>query len=110
MKLSQFNIVTKLNENEYLLFNTFTTSLVVLESQSYNDIFIDCNMNNEYVGDLMQMGFFVDDDVDEYGEIVKIREQLINEHEGVVGITILLTTACNARCYYCFEKTSKTKK
>ncbi len=39
----------------------------------------------------------------------KLIQRLTEKEEGYGGFTILTTTACNARCFYCFEKGVRTE-
>lgn len=47
------------------------------------------------------MGFIIDDDFDEIAALEEIRKNGMDDP--VQNVTILTTTECNARCYYCFE-------
>lgn len=105
MKKSMFNVEQKYNDG-ILIYNTFSTSLVELDDSLYNKIFIDGNYGlHEESETLYEMGFLIDDDIDE-GEILKkIRnEVIINSSEKIGNIIIAPTLECNAHCYYCFEK------
>lgn len=59
---------------------------------------------------LLEHRFLVPADHDDYSFCRNVRagarlvRRLTNEEEGYSGFTILTTTACNARCFYCFEK------
>lgn len=51
---------------------------------------------------LVQNGFFVSSDCDEF---IDIQNQFRNKEKGVINnFTIVLTTSCNARCFYCYEE------
>lgn len=104
MKISQFNVVSEI-DGRYLVFNTLTTSMVLLDKETYESVFLDEDYTNPNVKPLLQMGIIKEDSVDEYNEVVKIRKAVMSRCTGCIeDSTILLTTACNARCYYCFEK------
>jgi radical SAM protein with 4Fe4S-binding SPASM domain len=56
--------------------------------------------------------YLVSEDYDEHQQVEKLRAILRNLNEtyrskDIIGYTILPTTACNARCYYCFEQGCK---
>ena len=58
---------------------------------------------------LIEHQFIVPNEFDEHQRVVGIRSVLRKladkqEKPGINHITIFPTTACNARCYYCFEK------
>lgn len=103
MKLSQFNIISKENENKYILYNTFSTGLVVLDKKNYQDLIIEKNFDNfDGLTYLIENGFIVDDDCDEVAKVEKVRTAIMKKTI-IQNIVILTTTDCNARCYYCFE-------
>ena len=63
---------------------------------------------------LIEHQFIVPNDFDEHQRVVGIRSILRKladkqEKPGINHITIFPTTACNARCYYCFEKGVKSE-
>lgn len=104
MKVSQFIIATQQEDdpNTYLLYNTHTTAFVALDAAKYRDIFIDKDFSDEVcMSQLVKLGFIVDEDFDELQALEKLRADGMNDP--VQNITLLTTTECNARCYYCFE-------
>ena len=51
---------------------------------------------------LVQNGFYVPSDYDEF---LSIQNQFRNKDKDVINyFTVVLTTACNARCFYCYEE------
>lgn len=103
MKQSIFNISQPF-KNKILLYNTFTTSLVELTNDLYNDIFIEKNFSHSEVTLLFNMGFLVDDSYDEARAMENIRCEVIkNSSEKIANIIIAPTLECNAHCFYCFE-------
>ena len=59
----------------------------------------------EVMQQLVEHRFLVPVDYDEHDEVCKLRRilNLFQKKKGIVGYTILPTTGCNARCFYCFE-------
>ena len=56
--------------------------------------------------DLVASDYLVSCDLDEtkkYLSILSVLRRMENQKPGYIGYTILPTTACNARCAYCFE-------
>ena len=104
MKPSIFNIA-QLFRGNILLYNTYSTSMVELEPQVYTDIFE--HGNNSYtteIEQLMQMGFLVDDSIDELAEQKQLRDTVVSSSGSTISnIIIAPTLACNAHCFYCFE-------
>lgn len=104
MKISQFIIATKQDDysNTYLLYNTHTTAFVVMDEKNYHKIFIEKDFSGDmYIQQLEKMGFLVDDNFDELNALEELRIKGMSDP--VQNVTILTTTECNARCYYCFE-------
>ena len=103
MKVSRFLIVTKSDEGDYLIYNTVNTAFVAIEENKYNQIFIEHNFSdNEIVGNLYKMGILLDDTVDELEHMRQVR--IKGSADKMPNVTILTTTDCNARCFYCFEQ------
>lgn len=104
MKKSLFNVAQKYHDG-ILLYNTFTTSLVELESSLYAKIFVDEEYDScEESEILYDMGFLVDNNMDEREILKQIRKEVIkNSSEKIGNIIIAPTLECNAHCYYCFE-------
>ena len=81
-----------------LLYNTLTGELVLLESSETTDLLMPM---------LVQKHFFVSPDFDEfkYAQQLKTVVGLVNPPtSAITSFTILTTTNCNARCYYCYER------
>ena len=104
MELSKYIIVQELNENAeaMLLYQTRTTALVLLNKEQYNGIFIKRDFSDEgLVSQLSDMGFIVDSHNEELNVIIDTRRKFMEI--GHQHLTILTTTKCNAKCFYCFE-------
>ena len=86
-------------DNGILLFNTLTCSLLLLSSTEYR------NMLNMHV--LRDAWFIVPMEFDDYQLSCQIKNLIsmtrVHRHS-IIGYTILTTTDCNARCFYCYEK------
>lgn len=104
MKPSKFNISQSYNDN-ILLYNTYSTSMIELEPQLYKDIFE--NGDSRYkkeINELKSMGFIVDDAVDELYEQKQLRDTVVSTGSDIISnIIIAPTLECNAHCFYCFE-------
>lgn len=95
----------------YLVFHTLTRGLILLTKEELEFLQENIEVNNELeisavVAFLIHRGFLVQTSVDEedvYFQVFQIL-QGFNRNDGISGYTILPTTACNARCFYCFEK------
>ena len=108
MKKSQFVIQQEGRTiNNILLYSSFSTSMVEMEKTMFSDIFekerYDLYPNE--VEQLYEMGFLIDDDYDELKFLESIRKKTFITNSTKPSYYIICpTTACNARCYYCFEK------
>ena len=99
-------------QGRYLLFNTLTRQLLAL-SPRYIDFFGDDRLllasvlDGEVPASLYERHFLVPEHVPEVQTYLGLRKVLALKREPPRGIThfvILPTTACNARCFYCFEQ------
>ncbi len=100
-----------------LLYNVLTKELLLLESEeseciNYNDLTsspILLKKDSELFRHLYDNYFIVPQNNDDKGLCLNLRsiarELREVENEGrIIGYTILTTTDCNARCFYCYEK------
>ena len=98
--------------NDVVLHNVITGQLVVLnesEKQLLNEERVSLSQDVE---ELIDAYFFVPDGFDEHMLVINLRKILRTldaaKEVPVTQYKILPTTACNARCYYCFEHGLKT--
>lgn len=97
------------HDDVVLLHNVVTGQLVVLEKKEAG--IID-QLPVKYVPSLYQLvqrHFLVPVDYDEFEQVSKMKLILrrydeAKQDSSITKYTILPTTACNARCYYCFEQ------
>lgn len=99
-KPSQFNVVVPLDSDKSIIYNTLSRQMKVvdnslLEPLLHNEL-NSCDSLDEELN-----GFVVDSHVDEPSCLNNAITQCEN---GIQAITILPTTDCNARCWYCYEK------
>ena len=98
MKLSKYNIIKKIDDKGYLVFNTLYCSLVLIRPSDYED-FININPYNKLF-EVWKKEKLITDLDDEYSNFLSGK----NLDEKMQILTIFTTTACNARCEYCFEQ------
>jgi len=107
-RLSNFNIEVNLNNNETLLYNTLTTSLISIDKKQLAEIKSSyANEKDEHFGHLLEMGFITSEADNESDCLHNVRNSFIQNADSMESITIAPSTRCNARCYYCFEKGSQ---
>lgn len=101
MKLSKYNLCYPKND-QYIVFNTFTNSLVILSSEEYHDLQILTTLSPENINIYKQLGLIIDDNVD---ELAMMRfDNAFFSANAEPHFRILTTTACNAKCIYCYEE------
>lgn len=88
-----------------LLYNVVTSEMVLLDKSETEMI---KRLPLKYTPEMEQLiaeHFLVKEDYDESKLVLELRAVLrkLDVPERVSGFTILPTTECNARCYYCFE-------
>ncbi len=94
-------------ESERLVVNLLSTSIIKLEDNKYNGL-----KNND-------LSAFTSDEIDNLAEMSFISRhedektyystnKFAKHDEKRLGLTILSTTACNARCHYCYQEGVKT--
>ena len=85
-------------EDGVLLFNVLTRELLLLTREEYA-----AAVESEYLRDHW---FVVPEETDEkkmVGLVRWIHKTMRKESKGITDYTILTTTDCNARCFYCYE-------
>lgn len=104
MVISKFIIKSTLDAGDrIILYHTRTTALITLDSQLYNKIFVEKDFSDtDVIQQLSSMGFIINSHDEELGILDAMRIKEIGNP--IQGITILTTTDCNARCFYCFEE------
>ena len=88
-------------EGKLLFYNTLTKECLLIDEDD----------NKDYVKrELFKKWFYVPNEFDELKFVDDIRDVLnftLCKAKGFEGYTILPTTDCNARCFYCFEAKSQ---
>lgn len=106
MKISFYNIEKEFNDN-ILIYNTFSKASIFLEKGSDTSCFHDIEsfkkMSKKEQKLLIDNGFVVDDDRDEFLELKYIFEQKFFDTENI-NIILVPSLLCNFNCPYCFEK------
>ena len=82
-----------------LLYNVFTKELILKKKDELSD--------KQF---LVNHWFYIRKDCNERSIVDQFRafiRSVRNQHDSILNYTILTTTNCNARCFYCFEKGCK---
>lgn len=101
---SKYNIQTKV-KGGYLIFNTLHQNLLYIKNSDFDDYLYEKNTNPNFA-EWQSEGLIIDDQKDEYQE--KYQKVYTKNNKKRQIITLFTTTACNARCSYCFEKGIQT--
>lgn len=101
------NFCVLLNENGvYLLYNNLTKEFLELEKKEYEIIKSrNFDKSDSFIVYLINKWFLVPEDQDDVKLSLQIRDfaRLLKPKDVVDLFNIVTTTACNARCFYCFE-------
>lgn len=103
------------SDGENLLYNVVTGELVLLSHEETEILKKLPCLPSEASTELIARHFLVPEDYDEQKSVDQLRHILkkMDYSVGITSYTILPTTACNARCFYCYEsdfpKTSMTE-
>lgn len=100
MKNSYYNIYIPVNGDKTLIFNTIRNKYVLFNKRLNGLINKDLSVDDYSM--LVDSGFIVNDDVDEFAFVGEIYNKSINST--IYDLTIIPTLDCNLRCWYCFEK------
>ena len=103
-RLMQYTLMTECGDG-FLLLNTITGKMVLLDNEEVQFLRQLPSERTESMCQLIEDFFIVPIDYNEEETLNKLR-MLINKvftRKGITGYTILPTTYCNARCFYCYE-------
>lgn len=100
-KSSDFNILVKKENDNYLLYNTFRHGLVEIDDSCKGDL-LNINKNSIYVDTFLDFGFWIPENADELEEI-KFTSRQAKFNDDTLYITLKLTNACNFKCVYCYQ-------
>ena len=103
---SHYTLIFKY-DNKILVYNTMTKELISLDDEKMSLLVKEKNfsLDNELLIELAKKWFIVNDNTNEktlYNQSVSIAK-MFSQNNYINNFTILPTTDCNARCFYCFE-------
>ena len=108
---SSYNYIYEKGNNTWVIYNTFSGAIIVIDNEKKElfDSLKEKNIDNnsEFIDSLINQGILVDDKYDEKLMIDASRARRTYGEKSAY-LRILTTTACNARCEYCYEKGFKT--
>lgn len=100
MKPSFYNFYKKDN-GLVLIYNSASGNCIVIEEAELSS-FMTISLSNSEIKKMVELGFFVINDINEMDELIhNAYSNLTNSKKD--KYRILTTTACNAKCPYCYE-------
>lgn len=109
---SIFNYIYEKTKDNWVIYNTLTGAIVLIDGKFKQkfDKLKDGEIYNkdEFINSLIEQGVLVSNDYDEK-KLVDASRARRTFGEKSAYLRILTTTACNARCSYCYEKGFNTE-
>lgn len=103
MILSKYNFLFKLKDfEEYIIYNALVNSLAIISIEEYSQI-IKNEISKSLYNQLHKLGFALESHEYELNQI-KERINKSRHSNGSLNLTIAVTSNCNFRCSYCYEK------
>lgn len=101
-KKSKYNFLVPYKENETIIYNGLTGAIGKLDNAHLKCYETD-TFSSEDTKKLIEKGIYISQEYDEISKIEEDRAKGINDSKKKC-FRIWTTSACNARCYYCYEK------
>ena len=109
---SIYNYVYRKDIKTSVIFNTLSGSIITIDNKLKKEfdelIDYEINQNSEFLSSLVNQGILVNNKYDEK-ELIDASRARRTYGEQSAYLRILTTTACNARCPYCYEKGFKVQ-
>jgi len=107
-KYYKHSIYTRLiciRNGENLWYNLFTGEILLLLEEEKESIKFDKKIYSNDMDELIKKRFLVPCDLNEHElcKSVKLTADLLLQNNVINSYTIMTTTDCNARCFYCYE-------
>jgi uncharacterized protein len=96
--ISQSTFIFKYNKNESILYNSFNSSIILIENDKLDNNFE--KLNNEEFNSLKKMGFMMSNE----GLKKEVISTYNNFNSNTLDIIIEFTKNCNLDCVYCYQK------
>ena len=101
MKLSMYNFY-EICDGKALIYNSASGNCIVITEAEFLN-FTELKTSNDNIQQFKELGFYVDDSINELQQLIdKAYSNLHNSKKD--KYRVLTTTACNAKCSYCYEK------
>lgn len=98
-------LIRKDTDDGVLLHNVVTGHLILLSESEAGMIGRLPAERTDEMTEMIESHFLVPEDYDEHEAVLKLRKlmRMTDRKKNITGYTILPTTNCNARCFYCYE-------
>lgn len=90
------------HQDRHLLYNGLSGACIILDSNEYARFLCEACYPEE-MQELLRLGFFIEDDFSEPSAVLYHSRRLTAERN-TQFYRIYTTLACNAHCYYCYER------
>lgn len=106
-KKSEFLFPCRVGD-DYAVYNSFNGMLALMSEQEYN-VFSSGRPSNSLLEQLVCNWFYIKSNTQIFEEYKKLRGLALffARKNALKNFTVLTTTDCNARCFYCYEKNLK---
>jgi len=101
-KSSYYNHYGLLHSGDYLIYNVFSSAVGIITPEEKGAI-ESCQGIPELMETCIEQGFIIPAEEREIEKVLALRNAT-NFSSTKAGFQILPTTACNARCFYCYEQ------
>ena len=108
MKKSKFNFCYKRDNNENIIYNTFSKAIILLDDEEYSQYEGQEIQNENIKKELLENGIYVEDDFNEM-DFLKYFHYKTKFSNETLYLTIAPTLDCNFACPYCYENRRKGK-
>lgn len=107
-KKSRFNFTFKQSEDAYVVYNTYSKAIVVLDSREFEQ-FQSLHFDDPATGqELADNGILIDEAFDEVG-FLSYCHNMTKYSKGALHLVLATTMDCNFGCPYCYENRRKGK-
>lgn len=108
IKKSRFNFIYKRSDNEFVIYNTYSKALIVLDALEYENFFYGNNFEKTTEDILIKNHILIEDSFDEE-KFLKYCHNLTKYSKEALHLVLATTMDCNFGCPYCYENRRKGK-
>ena len=104
---SRFNALSKTDQDELILYNSYTGAIAVFSTEEKSEVLSALKRDglsenlSELQKQLADLGFIISDNVDEENRALFLHQSL--HRTDTMHLVVMPTEACNFRCTYCYQ-------